>query len=104
MRKFFGFAQNDTKWGAFCDIIPDILLKSMDIVGIHANFGWISSQKCVIVGMGIVDENSRIVYNNTMFNLQHILYMLISGLLTILLLFMARKFVTGEQSKNFILK
>ena len=39
-----------------------------------------------------------------MFNLQHILYMVISGILTALGLVLARKFAKGEKAKNFILQ
>lgn len=46
----------------------------------------------------------RRVYNSAMFNLQHILYMVISGLLTVVLLIVARVFAKTEHSKNLILK
>ena len=39
-----------------------------------------------------------------MFNLQHILYMVISGLLSVVLLVLPRKLVTDENTKNRILK
>ena len=39
-----------------------------------------------------------------MFNLQHILYMLISGLLTAVLLVLARRYIKNETTKNYILK
>lgn len=39
-----------------------------------------------------------------MFNLQHILYMAISGALTVVLLVMAHVFVKDERTKNYILK
>lgn len=39
-----------------------------------------------------------------MFNIQHILYMVISGILTAILLVLAGKFATDDKSKNFILK
>ena len=39
-----------------------------------------------------------------MFNLQHILYMVISGVLTVALLVLARIFARSDRSKNYILK
>lgn len=39
-----------------------------------------------------------------MFNLQHILYMVISGALTVVLLVLARVYVKDDNTKNFILK
>ena len=39
-----------------------------------------------------------------MFNLQHILYMVISGVLTVVLLALARRFARDDRSKNYILK
>lgn len=44
------------------------------------------------------------MYNLAMFNLQHILYMVISGLLSVVLLVLPRKLVTDENTKNRILK
>lgn len=44
------------------------------------------------------------MYNSAMFNIQHILYMVISGLLTVGLLILFRLYVKTEKSKNFILK
>ena len=52
----------------------------------------------------LVDEPCRMVYNRAMFNLQHILYMVISGVLSVVLLVLARKFATEEKTKNNILK
>lgn len=46
----------------------------------------------------------RKVYNSAMFNSQHILYMVISGALTIALLVLAHLFVKDERTKNYILK
>ena len=51
-----------------------------------------------------VDGFCRKQYNVAMFNTQHILYMLISGALTAVLLFLANRFVTDDASKNKILK
>lgn len=39
-----------------------------------------------------------------MFNTQHILYMVISGILTAVLLFLSARFAKDQRSKNFILK
>jgi hypothetical protein len=44
------------------------------------------------------------MYNLAMFNLQHILYMVISGVLSVVLLVLPRKLVTDENTKNRILK
>lgn len=44
------------------------------------------------------------VYNPGMFNLQHILYIVISGILTVLLLALAGVFAKDDKPKNFILK
>lgn len=54
--------------------------------------------------MTAVDENCRKVYDSTMFNTQHILYMLISGLLTVALLILVRCFVKEEKGKDRILR
>ena len=39
-----------------------------------------------------------------MFNIEHILYMVISGILTVVLLYLAARFAKDQHSKNFILK
>lgn len=39
-----------------------------------------------------------------MFNIEHILYMVISGILTVALLYLAARFAKDQHSKNFILK
>ena len=44
------------------------------------------------------------VYNSTMFNLQHILYMVISGMLTVILLVLAAKYAKTQKTKEDILK
>ena len=44
------------------------------------------------------------MYNQAMFNLQHILYMVISGILTVVLLALAAKFAKNDTAKNRILK
>lgn len=44
------------------------------------------------------------MYNHDMFNTQHILYILISGVLTAVLLALANAFAKDEESKNRILK
>lgn len=44
------------------------------------------------------------MYNKRMFNTQHILYMVISGIITALLLYLANAHVKDEKSKNRILK
>lgn len=54
--------------------------------------------------MTAVDEFCRKMYDSTMFNTQHILYMLISGILTIALLIIFGCFVKEENSKNRILR
>lgn len=50
-----------------------------------------------------IDEICRRVYNQAMFNTQHILYMVFSGFLTAALLVAARRFVKSEEAKNRIL-
>lgn len=44
------------------------------------------------------------MYNSGMFNLQHILYMVISGIATIVLLVLAHTYARDDRTKNFILK
>lgn len=39
-----------------------------------------------------------------MFNTQHIMYMVISGILTVMLLFLAARYAKDQKTKNFILK
>jgi len=51
-----------------------------------------------------IDIFCRMVYNAAMFNTQHILYMVISGLLTVALLVAAKCFVHRDYTKNKILK
>lgn len=46
----------------------------------------------------------QMVYNKPMFNLQHILYMVISGILSAILLMLAARYAKKEEAKNFILK
>jgi len=43
------------------------------------------------------------LYNSGMFNTQHILYMVISGILTAALLYLAKRFIQDDKSKNKIL-
>ena len=50
-----------------------------------------------------IDEICQRVYNQAMFNTQHILYMVFSGFLTVVLLVAARHFVKSEEAKNRIL-
>jgi hypothetical protein len=52
----------------------------------------------------MIDEKGRMVYNGNMFNTQHVLYMVISGILTAGLLCLAWRFATSDRSRNFILK
>ena len=51
-----------------------------------------------------IDELCRRVYNADMFNTQHILYMVISGIATAALLALAARFAKTDRSKNCILK
>lgn len=44
------------------------------------------------------------MYNPGMFNAQHILYIIISGILTVLLLGLAAKYAKDDKTKNKILK
>lgn len=44
------------------------------------------------------------VYNMSMFNLQHILYMIVSGVLSALLLVLAARYAKTEEAKNAVLK
>lgn len=44
------------------------------------------------------------MYNERMFNTQHILYMVISGILTVVLLALAARYAKDQKSKNCILK
>lgn len=60
--------------------------------------------KIVLKPSGLLAIKSRILYNETMFNTQHILYMVISGLLTAILLALAAKFAQNDATKNRILK
>lgn len=52
----------------------------------------------------VIDEICQMVYNVAMFNMQHVLYMIISGVLTAGLLYLAWRFATGDKSRNCILK
>ena len=51
-----------------------------------------------------LDEICRVVYNEPMFNTEHILYMVISGILTVVLLYLAAHYAKDQKTKNFILK
>jgi len=46
----------------------------------------------------------QMVYNKAMFNLQHILYMVISGALSAVILVLAARYAKKEEAKNCILK
>lgn len=52
----------------------------------------------------LVDYFCRLMYNSAMFNSQHILYIVISGFATVLLLALAKVFVKDDHHKNYILK
>lgn len=52
----------------------------------------------------VIDFHCRNMYNSVMFNTQHILYMVISGVITVVLLTLAGVFVKGERAKNLILR
>lgn len=54
--------------------------------------------------MRSLESHCRKAYNIAMFNTQHILYIVISGLVTALLLWLSARFAKDENSKNKILK
>ncbi len=58
----------------------------------------------VLRGVFYIDISCRMVYHQGMFNLQHILYMAISGGLTVLILLLAGRFARDSRSRNFVLQ
>lgn len=51
-----------------------------------------------------VDDSCRMLYNSPMFNAQHLLYIVISGLITIASLALCKTFAKDVKTKNCILK